>query len=388
MDAHCFKLKKVWRIFFYILYLPFCGLFLFSMVSPWILPEDIKPWEFEHLLFIGISIPMLTVFTMGLYEAYYGYLLIEEHQITLNSSLYKRTLSDSEIEGFRVNDKYITLFPLKNVKKKKIPISRYVEKEDELIDLLNSKYTDLDAAEISIQLDEIANNEVFGSNSEERLKNLERITNVVNYSNYAAIGIALWTMYFPVPYILLMCVCMIVPFLNLLISKVFKNKILFDTPQNHALPSIGLSSMMFSLALVIRVISDFNLLSYEEIFMHTGLIGCMLSVFYYFNKSEIKLHWSYSIFSIVLLFIYSFGLNVSINCLLDNSNSAVQKTVIVEKRESGGKHTSYYFDIVLPKDTIELSVNSDVYDRYEASDSIRYRINKGYLDTPWIEIYE
>jgi hypothetical protein len=79
---------------------------------------------------------------------------------------------------------------------------------------------------------------------------------------------------------------------------------------------------------------------------------------------------------------------VSINCLLDNSNTSIQKTVLIAKRESGGKHTSYYFDIAVPKDTIELSVNSTLYNKYKITDTIQYKINKGYLNTPWIEIHE
>jgi diphthamide biosynthesis methyltransferase len=90
----------------------------------------------------------------------------------------------------------------------------------------------------------------------------------------------------------------------------------------------------------------------------------------------------------VLLFIYSFGLNVSINCLWDQSKPVAQQTKIINMHQSNGKHTSYYIDISLPPDTIELSVSSATYQRYKTSDSITYHINKGYLQTPWISIYE
>lgn len=174
-----YKISKGWAIFIYITAPLLIGLSGWLFVMPFIPGSGNNP---EIFWFLGpISLGMMVVMIVGLLDTVKGKFVIDNVKIFSTSTFSYRELMFNEIKGYRVNDKYIFIEP-NTGNKKKIKVSKYFGRTNEIIEWLSSHYPDLDIVQANQEKEEILNNAEVGWTLQEREEKLTKAHKVANSS--------------------------------------------------------------------------------------------------------------------------------------------------------------------------------------------------------------
>lgn len=221
----------------------------------------------------------------------------------------------------------------------------------------------------------------------------------LDWLEYTAIGIGLWFIIYPKPYIFLFAVLLVMPVVGLILNGFQKPSIAslveitkdknkgkrYDVADFIDLPAwiIGL-----------RVLLDFEFESYFSVLI-PGTIAFIVMLVILFSTHKLiqqstkSKFWIYS--SLVFnIWLYSFAVTYGINCVYDYSDPEVYDAGVIGKRVSHGrKHTSYYVQVTPwghHYDSEEIKVSRDQYDELQEGDAIKIDRKQGLLNIPWYYI--
>lgn len=388
-----YKIAKGWAIFIYITAPLLIGIFGWLLVMPFIPGMKDMPIIF-HLIFTPISLGMIALICVGIRDTAKSRVIVDDQRISLRSMFSNRELLFDDIRGYRVHENYIFVEP--NAEgKKKIKISTYFEKTDEILEWLSSNYPNLDYLTIEQEQRAILESEGFGRTTVEREEKLNRARWTSKILNWLGGIVAVWTLFVAQPYEYSILTSIAIPIASIVVLKMYGGLIRIDDRRDSAYPTIFWAVLSTSLGLFLRALLDFNIFEYKNIWLPSGLITLFFIAFLLIGNSEFKFKMARDYFAILslslFLFGYSYGSVVVLNCYYDNSVSDQFKSKILSKRIDSGNTTTYYFELEPwgnQTEIDEVSVSKNLFDQLEANDTARIYFNKGLFKIPWFEISE
>ena len=199
--------------------------------------------------------------------------------------------------------------------------------------------------------------------------------------------------FYPRPYLVSVSIGMTLPLIALGSLFVYRGLIRFDERKNSAYPSIIYGFIAPSGALAIRAIMDYEILSYKDLWITVGVSSILLTVLFLVITKEVKFSkiLDYiTAFSLAgMIFAYSFGTYVILNCLFDKSTPEVFRTEVIDKEIDSGRSTTYYLKLdpwAPGMQQEKVSVTKDEYVVTDKGDSVDIYLKRGLLKTPWFYV--
>jgi len=383
-----YPLGTFWRYFLYVSLTGLIG--LFSWLGYYMLinkKSDISPY-----LIIAVMLLLICGCVYMLLLAYNEKLLVETDRFTYQAVYSSHTIYFTDVKGFKVNENYILIIP-QTTAIKKITLSKYIARADELKQYLADNFTNLDMEEYEDQLTDILTDNSLGFTEEEReqkLKKAKLLANVINWPSYVICGLLI---FYPKPYLLLMTLAVLWPLLAIAALK-SNTLIRFDEEKNSPYPGITLGFIMPFAGFGVRLIRDLSLLSFDNIWLPTcGLFVILLLILLPGNRS---LNFSSgkkttaSVLLMLFVFLYCLAASAAVNCLYDNATPTEYQVKVVNKNISRGKSTSY--NLVLEKwgtqtEGEQEMVSSDKYNNTQIGDKVTVACRPGILGAPWYTVH-
>lgn len=387
-----YKISKGWAIFIYIFAPLLIALFVWLLIMPFVTGSKN---DMETFWILGpISIAMIVLMVIGLIDTVKSRFVIDTDKIFTISTFSNRQLMFDEIKGYRITDKYLFI-ESNDENKKKIKVSTYFGKINEIEEWLSENYSDLDIVQANQEKEEILDNEAFGWTSEEREEKLIKAHKTAKIINWTGGLIGAWTLFLANPYEYAIIASIVFPILCVLVLKYFNGLIRIDERKDTAYPTIFWAIFASSMGLCLRGLLDYNIFDYSKIWVPSILVAlAYIAVLAIGNKefsfNKAKDYWTIIVFSI-LIFGYGYGAVTTLNCMYDESEPETFDATILSKRISSGKSTTYYLELTpwgKQKEIDEVSVSKDLYNKLEKNSRVTIYFMKGRFDIPWFEVTE
>lgn len=349
--------------------------------------EGISPF-IAPLLAIG-ALAMTCMFAYGLIDTIQSRFIIGKDHITGINPLATRTLTFEDILGYKVERNGIYIIP-KNPKQKKIKTSTYIEKADQIIAWLASTFTDLNQQEFANHEKSILNDDTLGLSQQAREHRLAEARRIAKITNAMGFVLFLWITFYPVFYTVVLSAGIVYPIVIIILLYVYRGLLRIDERPNSAYPSVATGFIMAGLSLSLRVLFDYNILDFKQLWITTGILATFIIILILIATNIPKFKSIYDYVAIVTLIIlayaYSFGAYTLSNCLFDNSVPKYYQTKIIQKEISKGRSTTHYI-IVASWHNAErfekVTVSAEKYNQATIGSDIAIAEMKGLFGTPW-----
>lgn len=339
-----------------------------------------------------VAISMIVIAVLALIDTVKARFVIAADRIYTTAVFNKRMLLFNEIKGYRITDKFIFVEALIK-EKKRIKISTYYEKSDEIKQWLFERYDDLDAVNIIAEEKSILEDAEFGRNTAERENHLKRARIATTTLNIIAIALSAWAFFWPVPYGCLMTALILIPVVSVLLLKFSGGIIHLEAKNDSAYPTSMYSIAIPGFILAMRAFVDYNLTGYEKLWPAVLLSTLFFMVVVLIGNKEFaydKIRELFTILGITVFFFCAcFGSVTILNCYYDRSEAQRFYAKVLNKRSSSGKHTSYYIELApwgSQTESEEVSISSEIYNRIQAGDTVRVNLKRGEFDIPWFYV--
>ncbi|MBI3728697.1 MAG: hypothetical protein HY254_10265 [Burkholderiales bacterium] len=387
-----YRIKPLWRISISLLALIFIAGGLIAVVL-----EVVVLRASGALMWLMLALS-LAVSTLGLYMLLktlrYKVVLrsdaIEIQEIFATTRLLRTQLQGRRMVRRNNSPEEIQLIPHQSQQshEKKIHIPSML-KTDTAFQTWMSGITDLDQEDQQRTLAEIAADTSLGSNKEERLQKLATAKKRARLLNGAAFVLSIWMIIFPQPYQLLMLVLLAMPWLALLLMKTAKGVYQIDGNTKDIKPNLAIMIFMPGLALMMRAVTDFNLVNYTPVLQMA--LACSLTF------TALALHLDRPLRSkpVMILvftaisFAYGYGAAGLLNAKLDHSTAETYQVQVLSKHISRGKHTSYHLQLAHwgpVRHADDVTVESELYNGIVTGGMACVALHKGSLHLPWFVV--
>lgn len=388
-----YKIDKVWRIITYVLtpiaMIPFGVLLLFPIIPDFNfdINQDVYYW-----FLLPLSVTMLFVIIVAFVNTIIGKFVIDKNKIYTTGLFNNKQIYFNDIKGYRITEHFTFIESISN--KTRIKLSNYYENRNELQDWLIWNYKNLNELEIIQEKQEILSKQDLGWTIEERESNFlkyKRLAKILNWSG-SIIAIVTILLLKKSDYVVLLCI--FYPIFCLLAILFSKGLLTIDERNEAVYPSVFWAFFAPTSVIFLRALMNFKIYNYDNVWLLTAVIA--FSFFFIliinnrgfvFNKFE-KIS-TILIFSVFIVFGYSFGTVINLNCALDDSQPKKFKTIVLDKRITKGKSTNYYLTVSPwnnQKEPKEENTNETDYELIKKGDTITINFYEGKLNIPWYEI--
>lgn len=389
-----YKISKGWGIVIYItatlIITGLIALFGWILIMPFVTGSEI---DMKTIWIFGpISLGMIVVMVVVLLDTIKGKFVIDYDKVFIVSTFSNRQLMFNEIKGYRITEKYIFI-ESNNAQKKKIKVSTYIEKVNEIKEWLSKNYADLDIVQANKEKEEILNNEDFGCTTVQREEKLIKAQKTAKTLNWIGGLICAWTLFLANEYAIIASISF--PIICVIIYKYFKGLIRINERKDTAYPTIFWAIFVTSFGLCLRGLLDYNIFEYSKIWTPCSLIALTFIAVLIVGNKEFKFNQAKDYLTILGLSLFTFGYGygtvVNLNCMYDKSEPESFSATILSKRISSGKSTTYYFELTpwgQKKKADEVSVSKVLYNKLETNNKVSIYFMKGKFDIPWFEVTE
>jgi uncharacterized membrane protein len=385
-----YKIAKGWAIFIWIFAPGLIVLFTWLFIEPFL---SGKPLTWEEYWMKGIMcLGMTGLMIVGLIDLRKLRVVIAADRIFTKGVMPGRQLMFEEIRGYRQDDNYTYVEPLQKGKKR-IRISKYMGRYDEIVSWLQQRYPDLDQVEVEQEEEEILNNDFLGIDTDERERKLVKARKISKVMNWSGGLLAAWGFFWPEPYKFVMLAAIVFPLLAIMVMLFYKGLIRFDERKNSAYPNMLAALMFPSMIIAARVLLDYNLFSYGRAWNLAVLLAIALAVLILFASGEFrpgKPRTYFLAFCIMLVMCaYSYGAVIALNCIFDRAEPAMHEAVIFKKRIESGKVTTYRLELSPwgpRKEEESITVTKNLYKLAEPGNKIAVYLHQGLFGIPWISV--
>lgn len=386
-----YKIAKLWRIISYVLAPIAMVPFGFLLLIPIISNVDIN-LEVYYWFLLPLSVTMLFVIIVAFVNTIIGKFVIDKNKIYTTGLFNNKQIYFNDIKGYRITE-HFTFIESRN-DKTRIKLSNFYENRNELQDWLIWNYKNLNELEIIQEKQEILSKQDLGWTIEEReskFSKYKRLAKILNWSG-GIIAIGTTLLLKTSDYIILLCI--VYPIFCLLAILFSKGLLTIDERNEAVYPSVFWAFFAPTSVVFLRALMYFKIYNYDNVWLLTAVIA--FSFFFtliinnrgfVFNKFERTS--TILIFSVFIVFGYSFGTVINLNCALDDSQPKKFKTIVLDKRITKGKSTNYYFTVSPwnnQKEPKEENTNETDYELIKKGDTITINFYEGKLNIPWYEI--
>jgi hypothetical protein len=258
----------------------------------------------------------------------------------------RRLLRYDDIAGIRITrpangTATLVLFPKDaRARKLKIPL---MFKTDAAFDAWLEGIPNLDAIDAQAALASVQSDPQFGANPDERTATLNRSRKLSRYANWVATGIMLWCMIYPQPYKLVIVLASLAPIAALIMVRLRPDLFRLEVSRQAAkvMPSIAALYIAPGIALALRVIQDFQVVDWHPAVAAGAAVALAASGAAVLVDRTLRSRPTASIFLLLLMFAYGYGVVVEANGLLDHGKPQVAAVLIDAMHIDSGKSTSY-----------------------------------------------
>jgi hypothetical protein len=383
-----YRTKLAWRILIFVTGPGLIGLFGFLLVIL-IKGADEHPGA---LIFLGsVSLAMIGLMLYGIVDSIIGYYEIGDDFVAQHTMFGTKTVPLSDIKGVMTDKNYTILVPKPG--KKGLKISKYLQKYDEITWWAYTNFEDLGtqkADEEDVEVLKEVTREVPASEHDHRLKKAKTVSKYLNLAGY---GVGFWTLFYPHPYDFAVLASMVVPIIIIIAIWHFKGFLRYNGQDKSRYPVMTGPLLLPVAALVLRMLFDFEVLDYGNLWSMAAAIAVGLVVTAMWTSNEFSVRSWVSGFTVsfytIAFYGYAIGSLVIINCYFDASAYETYAAEILGKEVSSGKSTTYYLDLSPwgPRTVHErVSVGHNAFDRANVGDTVEVHVFEGRLKAKWFEI--
>jgi len=384
-----YRLAKGWAWFLYLVGPPIIVLFGWLLTIPF---EKEEPEWGTFFILTPIALGMIALFVLAFIDVRKGKFVIDQDRVYSISVFGNRSLLLEEIKGYRTDDKYIYIEP-KEKGKRKVKISNYYSKTEEIIEWLDMYYPDLNALAVQEEEAAILQDVELGRTVEEREEKLNFARKMATGLNIAGGIVAAWGIFWPQPYEYAMLASVLVFAIVVAALKFYGKLIRIGFSNTTAYPSPAFGFLGPASALGIRALFDYELYDYTPLWTIFLVSTLLLTIILLIGSKEFtfKKSTDYWMCLVFLLFAaeFSYGSIVFVNCYYDSSEFNTYTATIEDKRISSGKHTTYYLELspwATRTSPEEVSVSKEMYEAVETNDEVDVYLGKGELGIPWFYV--
>jgi len=386
-----YKIAKVWRIISYVLapiaMIPFGVLLLIPII-----PDVDINLEVYYWFLLPLSVTMLFVIIVAFVNTIIGKFVIDKNKIYTTGLFNNKQIYFYDIKGHRITEHFTFIESISY--KKRIKLSNYYENRNEIQDWLIWNYKNLNELELIQEKEEILSKQDLGWTIEERESNFLKYKRLAKILNWSGSIIAIVTILLLKTSDSVILLCILYPIFCLLAILFSKGLLTIDERKDAVYPSVFWAFFAPTSVLFLRALMYFKIYDYQNVWLLTAVIA--FSFFFIliinnrgfvFNKFEKP--FTIIIFSIFIVFGYSFGTVINLNCTLDDSKPIKFKTIVLDKRITKGKSINYYLRLSPwnnQKESKEENINETDYELIKKGDTITINFYEGKLNIPWYEI--
>jgi hypothetical protein len=314
--------------------------------------------------------------------------VIDDNSILYVSLFSRRQLEITDVKGCRIGAKRIQLEPLSSATPG-ILIGNYedLRNSTELSSWVKCHFVDLDAQDLTIHLQEAANNPRFGATEAARLKYLQRSKDIaIAYNIWGFIaGFVLAFVKGAISSVLLMAL----PILGIVLILSTRVTVKFVSssavsPYPFVMPGV----IFCSVAILGKSAIEYTLLGYGPLVAPGLAVAAILFVLLYVfgRNSTIRSVWSQIIIMGITALFYGMGSVKLINCCLDPHKPIVYSAVVLGHDIRHGRHVSYFLKLSPwgPRQhEQEVEVDHGFYNNFSDGDSVNVNLKPGLIHIPW-----
>ncbi|HWB61995.1 MAG TPA: hypothetical protein VG603_00690 [Chitinophagales bacterium] len=303
-----------------------------------------------------------------------------------------QSLPLNEIKGYKFYKGIAFIHP----KSDKLPIlkvSDKIENHGLFITWLTAHYKDIDKETAAKEEQEILHDEGLGADVAARKSLLEKTRRVVSWLNTAGLAISIWAMIYPKPYELACGCCLAIILLALI--PYYRNKGLVKLIVNDksAYPNLSTAVLLPAAVFFMRALIDYSIINFSPLWLPALALclffaGILISGHKEFDY-RIAGGWASIIMITAVAYIFGMGICIFYNCYFDSTAPQVSHPVVISKRYSSGRHTSYYFTVKPWSAVIEqkeIEVYQSLYNRVSPGQTVNVYTRKGNLNAAWYDV--
>jgi hypothetical protein len=337
---------------------------------------------------LPVSVAATLLLVVGLYLAALALrsqLIIDDAHVEVRGVLSWQSTELSDIEGYRtISTRNGSYWRLQLKLGRAITIQKWFDCDD--LRAWFQQLTDLDERDRSTMLDEIKQDQSLGATPDDRLNALKQAKQLNIALSVLTIVAGIVVLVYQGPVRLTAAVVLaLVPVMALYLLR--SDPLLYAVGKPKRDPRTDLTVAVF--------VSGFGLML-AGVAVHFAAYlplmewGTLVAFFYIFTFSALTQKGprvpAFLLIMLIYAGVYSFGLVMAADTLLDDSPSTTYATSVVGEHETHGRSTSYYLDLA-PwgpfSGTNKLSVSRSEYARAQIGDAVCLALRPGYLHAPW-----
>jgi len=379
-----------WKIFSYIFFFAVLILIGYFFVNALLSDKQIALWT---ILFVGA----IALFGYGILSIIRSKVVISDDGITYITPFKTKQLLFSEIKGYRVqtgdrNSKSLIILSKESGKPDlNIGDPGYFANSTALTTFIYAKFKDIDEEEYKEEEGEILLDPSLGFTEEERAKKLQSVRNIVKVLNVIGAVIAFWLYLYPQPYPVPLYIALVYPFLALVyfVRNQSIVTLIGEIKKKSAYPSLSLAFICPPIAVLVRTLTDYDFLEFQQLFQYVGIVAGVLIFILLLLIRQSNARGMNILGAVSFALMSGYGSVVAANCIADRSAAQIYKVQILDRRISSSKSKSYYLSLAEwgnRERGKEVSVTSSLYKDVAIGDFVSVNIKKGTLNIPWYYI--
>jgi hypothetical protein len=315
--------------------------------------------------------------------------IITDNDLTYTSIWGSRELEAANVKGFRVGEKAIFIEPVQDGYPK-IMVRDYgsLAANGDLIELLQTKFKDLNKAEFEEAKHQLLEDTSLGFTEADREATLKKFRIYTVVYGMGGLAFFFFTLYVRQVNPVLSLLAMIYPLAGIALMVFSKGLIWLFATKNDPHPSIYMGIFFPSLACVVKGLLDGHILSMDNLWVPAFVASAvMLTLLYYIAiKKTTATFLSQIFFALIISAGYGFGSVTLGNSVFDKSTPNVYPATITDRHVTHGKSTTYHI-ILSGWGTHEagdnVSVSSSFYYYATVGSTVNVNLKTGFFKAPW-----
>ena len=241
---------------------------------------------------------------------------------------------------------------------------------------------DLDQEDQRAAQREMLENPEIGATPQDRLEAVKNARRLATFMAVAAWAVCAWGWFYPEPYWLAIVLLIILPWLAVAITMRSGGLFRIDAKKNDPHPTVAIPFIMPGFILMLRAVSDVNLLEWRTVTYVSLLLAFALAAAAIAADHSLKRQKGTMLTIILLTIAYGYGATMEANTIFDRSDTAVFSAQIVSKQVVSGRSTSYNLYLAPwgpQKETSKVSVSRRWYESLKPGDTICPTLREGAL---------
>jgi hypothetical protein len=318
---------------------------------------------------------------------------IDGEMLVMQHAFSTRSISLSDVDGYRIGDKNAFFLILKNGEKP-LKLPEGIVRRKEWLDFIKQKYEDVDARERAVETEVLLEDNRYGGSREEREQNLRMARKIAQVGSGVGFGLLLWSFVYPKPYELVMLLSFTAPVVAGYFTWSHKGLLRLYSKKSSPYPTLFLLMTFPIMGVGLNAFIQYDLYGFSPTAWLTllGMIVLLsfvgLTVLRDAVSAEAKKGAAIA-YVVFMVAIYSYGLLIYTNCHYDRSRAETWRVAVTDKHESHGKTTTYYLQLSpwgKYEDGKEVTVGRAFYRSVNPQDSVGVLLNKGKWGIPWYRV--